>query len=355
MLYVDIKKKLGNFVLDIQLQTYKDTLALLGASGCGKTMTLKCIAGIEKPDEGEIVLEDKILFSSKKGINLSPQKRKLGLLFQNYALFPNMTLEENIAIAIPKDCSNKKEKIQAKIKEFSLVGLERHYPHQLSGGQQQRTAIARMLVNEPRVLMLDEPFSALDEHLRWKMEQGLIAALKDYGKSALYVSHNKDEVYRIVHRIAILKDGRVHLAGTKDEVFKKPRDIDTAKLIGCKNISKAQKIDANKVHAVDWGFELDTEQIVDDSIKYVAVFSDNLDIVENKTRVGDNIFPFAVINKIANPFSHSLVLVHAKGEISSYKSKIYLDLDSPMDYSRNGSLEGNVYVQFKKDELLLLY
>ena len=171
MLYIDIRKQLGDFTLDVQLETNKETLALFGASGCGKTVTLKCIAGIEKPDVGEIVLNDKILFSSKKNINLSPQKRNVGLLFQSYALFPNMTLEENIAISVSKNCSDKDKIVKRKIREFSLEGLEKNYPHELSGGQQQRTALARMLVNDPKILMLDEPFSALDEHLRWK-EQG---------------------------------------------------------------------------------------------------------------------------------------------------------------------------------------
>ena len=134
-------------------------------------MTLKCIAGIEKPDEGQIVLNNRVLFDRQEKINLLPQERKVGLLFQNYALFPNMTLEENIAIGIPKNCKNKQKVIEEKIDAFSLKGLEKNYPHQLSGGQQQRVALARMLVNEPEILMLDEPFSALDEHLRWKMEQ----------------------------------------------------------------------------------------------------------------------------------------------------------------------------------------
>src|SRR5690554_5287132 len=143
MLYVNIKKSFKDFSLDIEFETNKETLALFGPSGCGKSMTLKCIAGIEKPDEGEIILNNRILFSSKKKINLSPQKRKVGLLFQNYALFPNMTLEENIKIGIPKNHPNKDEIVKEIIKGFSLEGLENNYPHQLSGGQQQRTALGR--------------------------------------------------------------------------------------------------------------------------------------------------------------------------------------------------------------------
>ena len=221
MLYVNIKKKVNDFTLDIEFETKNETLALFGPSGCGKSMTLKCIAGVEKPDEGEIILNDRVLFSSKKKINISPQKRKVGLLFQNYALFPNMTLEENIKIAVPKNHPNKDKIVKEIIKGFSLEGLENNYPHELSGGQQQRTALARMLVNEPELIMLDEPFSALDEHLKWQLEQELISLLNHHKGSTIFVPQ-WDELYRIAHKVAVLQAGRI-MALKKEDLFNNPK------------------------------------------------------------------------------------------------------------------------------------
>ena len=352
MLYIDIKKQLGDFTLDIEIETNKETLALFGASGCGKTITLKCVAGIEKPDEGEIVLNDKILFSSKKKINLPPQRRNVGLLFQSYALFPNMTLEENIAISIPKNCPNKDKTVRNRIREFSLEGLEENYPHELSGGQQQRTALARMLVNEPEILMLDEPFSALDEHLRWKLEQRLITTLHDYGSTALYVSHNKDEVYRIADKIAIYNQGKIQSIGEKEEIFSKPQSVDAAKLIGCDNISKAQKIGRNKVYAIDWDMELESEETVQEGLKYVGIHGNNL-AISNSTAFS-NTFPMKIVNKIENPFSSTLVLKHERKKNDSYRSHVYLEISSKKN-SDDAYLRKPIYVHFKKEKLLLLY
>ena len=144
-LYVDIEKRLGGFHLRVRFQTENEATALLGASGCGKSMTLKCIAGIVTPDRGRIVLNDRILFDSDKKINLPPQQRKLGYLFQNYALFPNMTVEKNILCGIrSRDKREKAAVLEDALRRFRLEGLEKRYPAQLSGGQQQRVALARI-------------------------------------------------------------------------------------------------------------------------------------------------------------------------------------------------------------------
>jgi len=168
-LYVDIKKSLNGFKLDVNFEAGKQTTGLLGASGCGKSMTLKCIAGIEKPDSGVIMLNDKILFDSTKKINIPPQERNTGYLFQNYALFPNMTTLQNISIGLKLPKHERDKIVKEKITKFGLSGLENRYPNQLSGGQQQRVALARILAKEPDILMLDEPFSALDSFLKWQL------------------------------------------------------------------------------------------------------------------------------------------------------------------------------------------
>ena len=163
MLQVTIKKKLGNFLLDVDFCMDGGVFAILGASGCGKSMTLKCIAGIERPDEGRIVLNDRVLFDSKKKINLPPQKRKVGYMFQDYALFPNLTAYENIVYGLRNKPGISTEQ---DVQDFiHLLGLEEHLNKrisQLSGGQKQRVALARTMVMKPKILLLDEPLSALD-------------------------------------------------------------------------------------------------------------------------------------------------------------------------------------------------
>ena len=165
---VNIKKKYGDFCLDVAFEGGNEVLSLLGASGCGKSLTLRCIAGIETPDEGKIIINGVTVFDSEKRIDLKPQKRRVGMLFQNYALFPNMTVEENILCGLEglRDKKERKARCKEAVSAFQLEGLEKHLTHQLSGGQQQRVALARMLVSEPEILLLDEPFSALDSHLR---------------------------------------------------------------------------------------------------------------------------------------------------------------------------------------------
>ena len=159
-IFVDIEKNLGDFHLKVNFSAEDEVLALLGASGCGKTMTVKCIAGIETPDRGKIVLDGVTLFDSEKHINVSPQQRRTGLLFQNYALFPNMTVLQNIRTGArrEKNAARREELVQNILDSFGLAELTGRYPHQLSGGQQQRVALARMLVSDPHIVLLDEPF-----------------------------------------------------------------------------------------------------------------------------------------------------------------------------------------------------
>jgi molybdate transport system ATP-binding protein len=171
-LTVDIHKQLGRFSLDASFRADGGTLGLLGASGSGKSLTLKCIAGIERPDRGKILLNGVTLFDSERWINLPPQKRRVGYLFQNYALFPNMTVRQNILCGIrwERDRARRAAELRRVVELLHLQGLEEQRPDQLSGGQQQRTALARILVSRPELLMLDEPFSALDEHLRDQLQ-----------------------------------------------------------------------------------------------------------------------------------------------------------------------------------------
>lgn len=312
-LYVDIEKKLGNFHLNVKFEAKDETLTLLGASGCGKSMTLKCIAGIEKPDTGKIVLNERTLFDSKEEINLTPQQRNIGFMFQNYALFPNMTVFENIKAGTvrEKDKKNRKARTYDAIERFHLSGLENHYPSQLSGGQQQRMALARILVSNPEILLLDEPFSALDSHLRFQLEQEIRNVIRDFGKTVILVSHNRDEIFRMTDSIAIIHNGHVETSGSKEHVFSTPKTPYSAALVGYKNISKIEKIDDTHVYASDWGITLALPHIPE-NMHSIAIKMCNI-----TTELSDNISNFRVIEEVENSFSYTLSLLPDQAGISS--------------------------------------
>lgn len=258
-LYVNIIKKFDDFSLSVCFEAEDEIFAVLGESGCGKSLTLKCIAGIETPDEGKIVLNGKVLFDSEKRINIPARKRKIGYLFQDYALFPNMTVAENIGISMKK--KERKEKVGQYVKMFFLEGLEEKYPHMLSGGQKQRTALARMMAQNPEMILLDEPFSAVDSSLKWKLEQQVAELFEKYGKTTLFVSHNRDEVYRLCNRMGIIHDGEMREIGEKHEIFKNPQTAAAARLTGCKNISGISFADTGKLRFESWGVEKDISDL----------------------------------------------------------------------------------------------
>ena len=303
-IYVNIEKNLGSFHLNASFEAENETLALLGASGCGKSMTLKCIAGIEKPDKGKIILDGVTLFDSKKNINLPPQKRHVGLMFQNYALFPNMTVLQNICAGAKREKALHKRQtaIQHVISSLDLADLSSHYPHQLSGGQKQRVALARILVSDPKIMLLDEPFSALDSHLRFRLEQSVRDVIRSFGKSVLMVSHDRDEVYRMADRIAIMNHGQIEICGDKKTVFDEPRTKAGAILTGCKNISAIRKLDENRIFAIDWGIELSVRGGFENA-SFVGIRMHYL-----RPGEGENSVLCRVVEEIENPFSYIILL-----------------------------------------------
>ncbi len=263
-LYVDIEKKCGDFHLKVSFEMAEEVFAILGASGCGKSMTLKCIAGIEKPDKGIIRLDDRILFDSQKGINVPVRKRRIGYLFQDYALFPNMTVLENIM------CGAKDKHVAKEyIKRFYLEGKEALYPAQLSGGQKQRVALARMLAADPDVILLDEPFSALDSYLKWQLELELMKVLEGYKKDVLFVSHDRNEVYRLTDRIAVMDQGEIVDIQSKEALFQNPKSLAATMLTGCKNLSRLVKREDGRFFAVDWGIHVTACENLE-HVKYVG-------------------------------------------------------------------------------------
>ena len=257
-LEVTIAKRFEGFTLHADFTAGNTSAAILGASGCGKSMTLRCIAGVVKPDSGRIVLDGRVLFDSEKGIDLPPQQRNVGLLFQNYALFPNMTVEQNILCALKKekDPAARKAACGSALRAMRLEELAHRLPSELSGGQQQRAALARILAGRPRILMLDEPFSALDSYLREEVEGEVGSLLSNFDGTALLVTHDRNEAYRLCREMIVMDSGEVLRAGTTKEVFADPRRLTAARLTGCKNILPCVRVDEHHVRLTGWEREL---------------------------------------------------------------------------------------------------
>lgn len=269
-LSVNIQKQLPDFQLDLAFQT-SSPLGLLGSSGAGKSLLLRCIAGVETPSQGQIALNGRLLFDSARRVNLPSRQRRVGYLVQNYALFPHLTVAQNIAFGLPPlPPSAIQQQVAQELAAVQLSGLEQRYPHQLSGGQQQRVALARALVSQPEALLLDEPFSALDTQLRSQLEQQLQTRLAQYTGVTLLVTHNLDEAYRLCPDLLVLEQGRVVAAGRKQQVFEQPRRLSVAQLTGCKNVSAAVAISPNQIMATDWGIQLAVES-VPEKLAYVGI------------------------------------------------------------------------------------
>ena len=272
-LIVDIQKQLSDFRLDVAFTTDQTPLGLLGASGAGKSTIVRCIAGLETPDRGKIILNGRVLFDSERGINLPPRDRACGFLFQNYALFPHLTVTENIAFGMKKGQSNGeiKQEVEKQLISVDLQGMGDRYPGELSGGQQQRVALARAKASQPEIMLLDEPFSALDTYLRDKQEKLLRKSLIHYQGVTLFITHNLEEAYRVCPHLLIVDEGGAIAHGSKQEIFERPPNWRTAQLTGCKNFSRAVAIAQHQIKAIDWDCILETIEPIPKSLEYVGI------------------------------------------------------------------------------------
>ena len=295
-LSVDIQRKLGAFDLQVSFDAGAETLGLLGASGCGKTLTMRSIAGIETPDAGKIVVDGTVFFDKASGrrarVNLTPQQRKTALLFQNYMLFPNLTVAQNVAAGIGRDvpAAERDAAVTRELHRFGLSGFERRYPAQLSGGQQQRVALARMLAARPSILMLDEPFSALDAHLKGVLEQNLVSLFDAFSGTVLYVSHDIDEALRFCDRIAVVDD---------------PQSEAGIKLSGCKNCTPAVRAGEREVFLPKWGVAVRTGKPVPENVRYLGV---RARYIVRADGPGENCFRMRVDRASDSRFERSLLL-----------------------------------------------
>lgn len=310
-LEVDIEKKFKGFHLQSQFTAGDETMGLLGASGCGKSLTMRSIAGIERPDAGKIVVNGTVFFDRAPGkkarVDLTPQQRKTALLFQNYMLFPNLTVAQNVAAGISKDVSpaDRDAMVQAELKRFGLAGFDKRYPVQLSGGQQQRVALARMLAARPGILMLDEPFSALDAHLKSVLEQNLVSLFDAFEGTILYVSHDIDEALRFCDRIAVVEAGHIMEMGTGDDLVNRPQSQAGIKLSGCKNATAAKRCGQREVWLPKWGVTLHAASDVPEGVKCLGVRASYLQRVDGP---GENCFRMRVDRASDARFERTLLL-----------------------------------------------
>jgi molybdate transport system permease protein len=310
-LEVQIAKRLRDFTLEVSFRADNAPLSILGPSGAGKTMLLRCIAGLERPDRGRIVLNDRILFDSERRAQIPVRERRIGLLFQHYALLPHRTVAENIAFGLhdvpSADCA---ARVKALIGRTHLAGLESRYPRELSGGEQQRAALARALAIEPEALFLDEPLSALDTHLRSQMEAQLQETFATYQRPALLVTHNMEEAYRLGEQLLVLSRGRVSASGAKEEIFRRPPTVEVARLTGCKNFSRARTLSSGVVDALDWGCQLRVAHSIASPVAHVGIRAHHIDFVESSgaDAGSENTFPCWLVSSSETPFRITLYL-----------------------------------------------
>ena len=308
LLKVNIQKELKEFDLDVSFDLKNKRLGILGPSGCGKSMTLKSIAGIVTPDTGIVsVITDKedVYFDSSKKINLKPQKRNVGYLFQNYALFPNMTVEENVGIGISKEKAA--EVVPQMIKRFQLNGLEKRYPRQLSGGQQQRVALARILAYNPDVILLDEPFSAMDTFLKEQLRIELVNSLRDFDGFSIMVTHDRDEAFQFCDELIVLAEGKIIAKGNTYDIFENPTKVQVARLTGCKNISKVEIIDDYHLKSLDWGLVFEVSEKISPNITHIGIRAHDFSFAEK-----DDVNAFDTANStlLEMPFEWEITLAN---------------------------------------------
>ena len=326
-LIVKIQKQLPGFLLDVDFQTDQTPLGLLGASGAGKSLILRCIAGLDTPDQGRIVLNGKVLFDSEQNINLPPRDRACGFLFQNYALFPHLTIAENIAFGMESGKSSReiKQEVEKQLITVDLPGMGDRYPGELSGGQQQRVALARAKASKPGIMLLDEPFSALDTYLRDKQEKLLRNNLIHYQGVTLFITHNLEEAYRVCPNLLVIDKGKAIANGTKQDIFEHPSNFRTAQLTGCKNFSRAVAISEQKVKAIDWDCILEVIEPIPESLEYVGIRAHQLIFPDTENEV--------------NTFSCWLATISE----TQHRMTLYLKINQPADNPEDYHLQAEVF------------
>ena len=310
----DLTVGYGSYVVQKDLNftiNRQDVFIIMGPSGCGKSTLLRVLVGLLQPTKGQVLYRGQDFWAGTES-----ERQKLlsgvGLLFQNYALFPNMTVEQNILCGLKaeKDKAVRRERCAEMLRAMRLEALAKRYPAQLSGGQQQRTALARILVGRPRILMLDEPFSALDSYLREEVESEVGSLLAGFDGTALLVTHNRDEAYRLCREMAVMDGGRVLRTGTTKEVFADPQSITAARLTGCKNILSCTRVDAHTVRLTGWDAPLRLAAEVPEHCTAVGIRAHDLAPCAPGAQ---NALPVKAVSSSENPFDWNLIFLAPDG------------------------------------------
>lgn len=343
---VDIQKRLGDFRLDIRFKSSARRIGILGASGSGKSMTLKSIAGIEQPDRGIIEADGRTFYDRDRRISLKPQERNVGYLFQNYALFPTMTVEKNIAAGLKGGRREKEARVREMIRKFRLEGLEKRLPGQLSGGQQQRTALARIMACEPGMILLDEPFSALDMYMKDQLQRELSGMLEGYLGTVILVSHNRDEVYRFSEELLVIDQGSIVAAGETKALFRDPVSRHAAGLTGCKNFSRIRRIDAHTVEAADWGVILKVDREIPEYAQWIGYRAHDFIPVWDSDGNG-RMLPFTLESIAELPFEKNYYIKTGSGETVCW----FVQREQELILEEKGMPS---FLAFKEDKILFL-
>jgi molybdate transport system permease protein len=351
-LNIRVEKTLESFKLEAAFCAGRGAVGLLGASGAGKSMTLRMIAGIVAPDRGRIVLNGRVLYDSATGERISAARRKIGVVFQDYALFPRMTVAENVGfgLGLPPG-RERKARIRQHLERMHIAELADRYPAEISGGQRQRVAIARSMAIEPDALLLDEPFAALDPHLRRQMEEQLRETLADYNGAVIFVTHDMEEAFRFCSDLLVLDGGKVIASGPKHQLFERPRTVVAARLTGCKNIIPARRIAEDRIAVDAWKCELQTAGAVPDSLTHIGVRSHQ--IAFHPAADDENTFACWLVATSEAPHEMTLYLrLHAAPQAGEPP---HLQADLPKDLWRSLSAEPQPWrVRLDPARLLLL-
>lgn len=356
---VDIRKKLGDFNLDISFSSDARRIGILGPSGCGKSMTLKCIAGIEQPDEGNVAISllgeapsaQRVLYSSAQKVNLKPQRRNVGYMFQNYALFPTMNVVQNIAAGLKLSGEERDARVSEMIERFHLQGLEKHLPGELSGGQQQRVALARIMAYKPDLIMLDEPFSALDQHLKERLQHEMISMLEDYHGQVIMVSHSRDEIYRFSEELLVMENGSLLARGETQQIFDDPQTRKVASMTGCKNFSAAEPLDKHTLRLTDWGIDLKLEREIPSSTTCIGYRAHFFEPVWGERR--ENCLPFRLSGMDDLPFERRYYLKPEEGDRQGTELICWFVQDNERKALDDKPTPD--YLQLKEEAIMLLH
>jgi molybdate ABC transporter permease protein len=351
-LEVNAERELENFALKIAFRAGKGAVGLLGASGAGKSMTLRMIAGVTAPDRGRIVLNDRVLYDSATKRNVPAAQRRIGVVFQDYALFPHLTVAQNVGFglrALPTE--DRRARVDQQLATMQIAELANRFPKEISGGQRQRVAIARCMAINPDALLFDEPFAALDPHLRRQTEEQLRRTLGDFGGAVVFVTHDMEEAFRFCTDLLVLDRGNVIASGPKHQLFEDPRTVAAARLTGCKNIVPAAPAGENRVTVPTWNCDLATSKPIGANLTHVGYRSHQIRFVTERS--GDNVFSCWLVS--ANEAPHEMTLYLRLHACPKPGDPAHLQADVPKDLWQRLSAQAQPWtIMLDPSRLLLL-